>query len=82
MTATVSRLPRFLGGGRVKEQPEGEPVFAGYDAQLECLMACIEELSRLEGRKGAAVRRQTLDWICERFALEDNERAAQAREVE
>ncbi len=63
-------------------KPSDELLYAGYDHQLECLMACVEELSRLEGRKGAAVRRQTLDWICERFALEDNTKADQAREVE
>lgn len=63
-------------------KPDDGLLYAGYDPQMECLMACIEELSRLEGRKSAAVRRQTLDWICERFALEDNEKAAQAREFE
>jgi len=65
-----------------KAKPDDALLYAGYDPQLECLMACIEELSRLEGRKGAAVRRQTLDWICERFALEDNTKAEEARHVE
>ena len=79
---------RRLRGGwkdaaaKVDESAPDEGLYAGYDPQIEALMACVEELSRLEGRKGAAVRRQTLDWICERFALEDNEKAAQAREVE
>lgn len=41
-----------------KSKPDDALLYAGYDPQLECLMACIEELSRLEGRKGAAVRRQ------------------------
>jgi hypothetical protein len=83
----MSVVRRLRGGwkdaaAKVDEAAPGESLYAGYDPQMECLMACIEEMSRLEGRKGAAVRRQTLDWLCERFALEDNEKAAQAREMD
>ena len=80
MSGSVVRLPKFL-------RPRNTPAesmsskYAGYDPQLECLMACVEELNILESKKGPAVRRQTIEWLQERYALEDRLIAERAQGI-
>jgi hypothetical protein len=55
--------------------------FSGFDAQLEAFAGCLEELNILESKMGPGARRQTLEWLQERFAREDRERAERAQDI-
>ena len=51
------------------------PEYKGFDAELECMMACVEELARLQGRKGPDARNRALKYLIERFDGEDRQEA-------
>lgn len=76
----VLRLPRMFGGRKVDE--DHLPEYAGFDAELECMMACVEELARLEGRKGKAARNRAVEYLIKRFDGEDQDAMEAAQVVQ
>ena len=76
----MKRKSRWWRG--IDPDNEDEPQYAGYDAEIECMMSCVEELARLEGRKGAASRNAVMEYLIQRYNREDAATAQAARPVE
>jgi hypothetical protein len=78
MSGVVELMPRFM---RARKSQKPAHV-SGFDAQLECFAGCLEELNILESKMGPGARRQTLEWIQDRYAREDREIAERAQNIE
>ena len=76
MNARVIKMPRLFGAKKIDLEEEVQ--YAGYDAEIECMMACVEELARLEGRKGKDARNGVMNYLIERFNREDQSAMEQA----